>query len=120
LFTITGGAVGGACGVRPLVVRSWPGEHNGIRTPKHAAQRTDEPQWVAGAVCRMHAGKMARVIFMRRDMFELQLILQNVDFIALSIPALAVGGLWCFRVAGRFDFSFGACSVPALTCMKAM
>jgi hypothetical protein len=56
--------VGGACGVRPLVVRSWPGEHIGIRTPKHAAQRTDEPRWVVGAVCRLHAGKMARVIFM--------------------------------------------------------
>jgi hypothetical protein len=34
--------VGGACGVRPLVVEGtgWPGEQSGIRTQRQAAQMT--------------------------------------------------------------------------------
>jgi len=53
--TSTGGAVGGACGVRPLVVEAtdWPGERSGIRTQRQAAQMTgkvvlflmDEDPW---------------------------------------------------------------------------
>jgi hypothetical protein len=130
LFTITGGAVGGACGVRPLVVRSWPGEHNGIRTPKHAAQRTDEPQWVAGVVCRMHAVKMARVIFMasRYDLISIDPV-NTADFKHYSYQFCPLTYLMFSRTPPEFgvfsfelppgEFSLGACSVRALTCMKA-
>ena len=53
--TSTGGAVGGACGVRPLAVggTGWPGEQSGIRTQRQTAQMTgkvvlslmDEDPW---------------------------------------------------------------------------
>ena len=130
LFTIMGGAVGGACGVRPLVVRSWPGEHNGIRTPKHAAQRTDEARWVAGAVCRMHAGKMARVIFMASRYVRIAIDpAKTADFEHYSyqfgcqsnLPFLKVPpdyGAFSFELTPG-EFSLGACFVRALTCMKA-
>jgi hypothetical protein len=54
--------VGGACGVRPLVVgeTDWPGEQSGIRTQRQIAQMTgkvvlslmDEDKW-NGFVCIM-------------------------------------------------------------------
>jgi len=130
LFTITGGAVGGACGVRPLVVSGWPGEQSGIRTPKHTAQRTDEPRWVAGAVCRMHAGKMARVIFMasRYDLIAIDpvkpLILSTIHTSVARRSNLIFSknpreyNAFSFELPSG-EFSLGACSVRALTCMKA-
>jgi hypothetical protein len=126
--------VGGACGVRPLVVRSWPGEQSGISTPKHAAQRTDEARSVASAVSRMNMGKMARVIFMassivsRSDLIAFDSV-NPADFEHYSYQLCPLTYLMFSRTPPEFgvfsfelppdEFSLGACSVRALTCMKA-
>jgi hypothetical protein len=129
-FITTGGAVGGACGVRPLVVTIWPEEPSGIKTPKHATQRTDKARLVAIVIGRLRVGKMARMIFMVS-----RYVLIAIDpgkRLILSTIHTSFGN-WSNWMFPRIPFEYGAfsfelppdefsldtCSVRALTCMKA-
>jgi hypothetical protein len=112
------------------VVTIWPGEQSGSRTPKHAAQRTDEARSVASAVSRMRVEKMAWMIFMV-SRYDLAAINPGKRLI-LSTIHTSLGcrlnwmypkdtpdyGAFSFELAPD-EFSLGACSVRALTCMKA-